>query len=418
MRPYSDDGVAVDARFIVEADGNQFAVTLESRGGASKGSAARNPEYNVALDLLLARLAGLRAELVDALVDSASARRLSDFDRRIIDGPLSLDRLTDLNQVRVLLGKSAAAVDRAPNASGEGNRTKRIRLVVAVPGFGPNDQAVLASVLSRPSTALEVSPTAVGGLLRELIGIEIPTPSGSRANTILAVDSDQVIVATSRTPSGQTVPISDVVAAMDLLRREGVIDVTVDVLGYRSAFIGALLLQLPGARAEGTSPTRIVITDSLDAGPIDLGPSSSRDVELGPFQGTLDRPVAARQRREQQRLRSTLLRGRDEAPCALCGETYPARFLWASHIKKRSAATDNEARDLQRIAMLACIFGCDALFEDGYLSVENGTVVGTGTVDLNSAIGRRIHMVRGREVEGYSESASYFQWHRQHVFLG
>lgn len=285
-------------------------------------------------------------------------------------------------------------------------------------GFGPNERAILASVLSRPSTALEVSPTAVGGFLRELIGIDIPTASGSRANTILAVDSRQVVVATSRTPTGQTVPISDVVAAMDLLRREGVIDVTVDVPGYRSAFIGAVLLQLPGARAEGTAPTRIVIADSLVAGPTDLGISSSRDVELGPFQGALDRPVTARQRREQRRLRSALLRGRDEAPCALCGETYPARFLWASHIKKRATASEDEARDLQRIAMLACIFGCDALYEDGYLSVENGTVVGTGRVDLNSAIGRRIHLIRGRQVEEYSESASYFDWHRHHVFLG
>lgn len=137
MRPYSDDGVAVDAEFTVESDGNQFAVILESRGGASKGSAPRNPEYNVALDLLLARLAALRAELVDALVDSASARRLSDSDRRIILAPLSLDSITDLNHVRAHLGKSAAAVDRAPNASGEGNRTKRIRLVVAVPGSVP-----------------------------------------------------------------------------------------------------------------------------------------------------------------------------------------------------------------------------------------------------------------------------------------
>lgn len=199
-------------------------------------------------------------------------------------------------------------------------------------------------LLSRPSTALEVSPTAVGGFLRELIGIDIPTASGSRANTILAVDSRQVVVATSRTPTGQTVPISDVVAAMDLLRREGAIDVTVDVLGYRSAFIGAVLLQLPGARAEGTAPTRIVIADSLVAGPTDLGISSSRDVELGPFQGALDRPVTARQRREQRRLRSALLRGRDEAPCALCGETYPARFLGVAHQEARHRLRGRSSR--------------------------------------------------------------------------
>ena len=65
MRPYSDDGVAVDAEFTVESDGNQFAVILESRGGASKGSAPRNPEYNVALTScsLGSRLSGLNSSM-------------------------------------------------------------------------------------------------------------------------------------------------------------------------------------------------------------------------------------------------------------------------------------------------------------------------------------------------------------------
>ena len=79
-------------------------------------------------------------------------------------------------------------------------------------------------------------------------------------------------------------------------------------------------------------------------------------------------------------LRAALLLGRTEAECALCGEKYPARFLWASHIKKRAAATDQEARDIPRVAMLACVFGCDALFEDGYVSVENGTIFGATSV--------------------------------------
>ncbi|GAA2979337.1 hypothetical protein JOD63_002948 [Microbacterium terrae] len=314
------------------------------------------------------------------------------------------------------LGKSAAAVHRAPNAIGEGNRTKKIRLIVAVPGFEPSESALLASVLSRPSKVLDASLSAVDGFLRELIGTPIPTVSGTRTNTILSVGTDHVLVATSRTPTGQPVPIAEVVAALEHLKQDGIIDANVESLGYRSAFFGAVLLQVPGARVVGAAPPRITISESSDAEPGHPPTRIAPDVEPGPFQGALDRPVTTRQRREQHRLRAALLRGRDEATCALCGETFPARFLWASHIKKRAAATEAEARDLPRIAMLACIFGCDALFEDGYVSVEAGAVIGTAAVDEASAIGRKINQIRGRAVGEYATSATYFAWHREHVF--
>ncbi|KQP70597.1 hypothetical protein ASF40_12655 [Microbacterium sp. Leaf288] len=67
--------------------------------------------------------------------------------------------------------------------------------------------------------------------------------------------------------------------------------------------------------------------------------------------------------------------------------------------------------------MLACVFGCDALFEDGYVSVKDGAVIGTTTVDLETAIGRYIDKIRGRTASGYSDAAVYFDWHRTHVFM-
>ncbi|MEX0153477.1 hypothetical protein [Microbacterium sp. LMI1-1-1.1] len=417
MRPLSDDGTKVDAEFAVEPEGDLLSVVLESRGGASQGSEPRNSEYNIALELLLRRLAQLRAIVVDALVDSARARELPYRERRIVAEPINLDSHTDLSRVRAELGKAAAAVGRPPGASGEGNRTKRIKLLVDVPSLGQakHSAAALVAVLARESLALDVSPTAVGGFLRELIGIPITTVSGSRINTILAVDSRDVVVSTTRTAGGHAVPIGDVVAAMELIKQNGVVDVTVDTLGYRSAFIGAVLLQLPGARILGSAPARIMIGNVTESDPSDKGISS--DVDSAPFQRALDRPATTRQRREQQRLRFALLRGRDQAPCALCGETYPARFLRAAHIKKRAVAADDEARDIPRIAMLACVFGCDALFEDGYVGVENGAVIGTAMVDLQTAIGRHIGKIRGRAVDGYEDAAVYFDWHRTHVFM-
>lgn len=415
MRPFSGTGIEVDSEFAVESQNDLLAVILESRGGASPGSAQRNPDYNVALDLLLSRLAQLRATVVDAFVDSVTTRQLPLEKRRIVAAQITLDSDTNVPLLRAELGRAAAAVNRAPNASGEGNRTRRIKLLVAVPGYAASDHATLAAALARPSLALDVSPTAVRGFLRSMIGTAIPTVSGSRHNTILAVDSRNVTVATDRAPTGQPVPISEVAAAMELIKEQSVVDVSVGALGYRSAFIGAVLLQLPGARVVGASPARVAIGDlfARDSNP----PSELATVEVGPFQGALDRPATVRQRREQQQLRAALLLGRTEAECALCGEKYPARFLWASHIKKRAAATDQEARDIPRVAMLACVFGCDALFEDGYVSVENGTIVGATSVAGSTAIGRRIGQLRGRSVDRYADAAAYFDWHRAHVFM-
>jgi hypothetical protein len=45
------------------------------------------------------------------------------------------------------------------------------------------------------------------------------------------------------------------------------------------------------------------------------------------------------------------------------GDSYPAALLWPSHIKKRTACSDEDARDISDVAMLACLFNCDALFE-------------------------------------------------------
>ncbi|TWX40970.1 hypothetical protein ES689_06160 [Frigoribacterium sp. ACAM 257] len=418
MHAYSDEGSPIAATFSIEKDADYFAVILESRSGPSRGNPARNPEYNVALELLLVRLAGLRATLWDAFVDSAVARRLPKQARRILDAPVGLDDATDVHQMRMRLSVAASGVGREPGAAGEGNRTKRIRLIVTVPGHEPYDSRALQVVLARPPMTLDPSPAAIGGFLRDLIGLELLTISDRRINVILAVRANDVLVATDEYLSGQTVPVASVATAMETLRRDGAIDATPATLGNRSSFIGAVLLQLPGARVVDTKPPQIVIVPDASQ-EFDLEEQESvRAASIpGPFQGALNRLTTVRQRREQSALRMALLHGRDEAACALCGELFPSRFLWASHIKKRAATNEDEARDLPGIAMLACIFGCDALFEDGYISVDGGRVIGTSTVGRMSAIGRRVRELHGRIVPNYSQSAAYFQWHLQNVFL-
>lgn len=55
--------------------------------------------------------------------------------------------------------------------------------------------------------------------------------------------------------------------------------------------------------------------------------------------------------------------------CGLCGNSLPSDLLTAAHIKPRSACSAAERVDAPWIVMPACLIGCDALFELGYLGV-------------------------------------------------
>lgn len=83
-----------------------------------------------------------------------------------------------------------------------------------------------------------------------------------------------------------------------------------------------------------------------------------------------DRLVLARARKEQSRLRDSLLQGRTEAPCDLCGRLLSKELLVAAHIVPRRELDHNERAQFDRIAMVACQLGCDRLFELGYLTVD------------------------------------------------
>ena len=85
-------------------------------------------------------------------------------------------------------------------------------------------------------------------LLESLVGDEIAALTG-RPNRVLAVEGDGVVVATSRSPVGQPVPIAWVADAVERLLSGEEVEVSVPSLGYRSAFVGAVLLQSPGSHS-------------------------------------------------------------------------------------------------------------------------------------------------------------------------
>jgi uncharacterized protein DUF3883/EVE domain-containing protein len=98
--------------------------------------------------------------------------------------------------------------------------------------------------------------------LASLVGWTIQTLSGA-PNTVLRLEGDDVMVATTRSPQGQPVPIAWVQTALDRLLRDGEVEISVASVGYRSAFIGAALATLPGART-AHNPQRVLLPASSD----------------------------------------------------------------------------------------------------------------------------------------------------------
>jgi hypothetical protein len=110
-------------------------------------------------------------------------------------------------------------------------------------------------------------------LLRDLVGTTIHTVTG-RPNTIVELRSDEVLVGTERSPAGEPVPIAWVEEALRRLLREGRIEISVASLRHRRAFVGAVLLTLPGATATSTTPPAVIL------GPDVLGAATAEESDV------------------------------------------------------------------------------------------------------------------------------------------
>ncbi|RAO30226.1 hypothetical protein ONO86_05555 [Micromonospora noduli] len=214
-------------------------------------------------------------------------------------------------------------------------------------------------------------------------------------------------------------PIAWVEEALQLLQENGSVTIHPDQVGYRSAFIGAVLLQLPYAQASGSPPV-ISFQAGTAAEPDATSQSASDKAATDPFMGNLEKRFAGTRRGEQPALRRRLLGSMSEAECAICGEAYPARFLWAAHINPWSICTDTERRDLSHVGVLACVFGCDALFETGYISVnKNGKIVTSISESEHKAVAAKLADLEGRLVSAHTEASGiYFAWHHSNMFRG
>jgi 5-methylcytosine-specific restriction protein A len=122
-------------------------------------------------------------------------------------------------------------------------------------------------------------------LLAGLIGRPIQTISGAR-NQVLEVRADDVVVATVRSPRGQPVPIASVQDALDRIQATGELQIDPPTVGYRSAFVGAVLRTLPNARIE-QDPQRILLRRSPADWDLPVGARLSRSERKARFGGAI-----------------------------------------------------------------------------------------------------------------------------------
>jgi predicted restriction endonuclease len=129
----------------------------------------------------------------------------------------------------------------------------------------------------------------------------------------------------------------------------------------------------------------------------------------------MESEYVGKRRTEQQYLRQYLLPG-VKGECLLCGRTFSRDFLVAAHIKKRSLCTLEEKADIKSIAMLACKFGCDELFERGMIGVTpEGKVTDTKRLTDETARTYMMQHLVGRSVNNWSSLSASHQYFQHHL---
>jgi hypothetical protein len=121
-------------------------------------------------------------------------------------------------------------------------------------------------------------------------------------------------------------------------------------------------------------------------------------------------------RKEQAFLRKYLFGSNEKWRCALCEREFPVGLLVAAHIKRRADCTDQEKRQYRANVIPMCKFGCDDLFERGYLVVTHGKVIpGTRQAETDT-VKNYVTWLRGRDCRYWNpDREPYFDWHRNNV---
>lgn len=133
---------------------------------------------------------------------------------------------------------------------------------------------------------------------------------------------------------------------------------------------------------------------------------------------SLDREAKTKIRVEQGFLRDKLFRNKKTDTCGICGRLFPIEFLVAAHIKKRSLCNDDEKLDYKNIVMPMCKFGCDDLYEKGYITVISGNVIINKKFKVTEEMKKYLADIENRLCMYWNNSTQrYFEWHQQHHYI-
>lgn len=132
IHPLRDDGSQLEATFEISSV-PVYELVFHHKAGARAGPRSVNADYHEALELLLSRLAPLRATILGIAVDSSVARQLPPVERELqLDLPIDLSPSTNPYELRREITRVQKAVARHRDAKpGGGNDQKRIRITVA-----------------------------------------------------------------------------------------------------------------------------------------------------------------------------------------------------------------------------------------------------------------------------------------------
>ena len=119
-----DDGSILQAKLDIEEN----AIVLHSRSGSRADANPRNPEYAAALELVLKRIQAAGLSVQSAWVDSRNVQHLEMSERTILTDK---EFAAGHNTALALMKARIPEVGRAPGATGAGNATKRIKLLIA-----------------------------------------------------------------------------------------------------------------------------------------------------------------------------------------------------------------------------------------------------------------------------------------------
>lgn len=133
----------------------------------------------------------------------------------------------------------------------------------------------------------------------------------------------------------------------------------------------------------------------------------------------LDAQAKAYIRTEQSFLRQNLFGSNMTGICGICGQELPVNLLVAAHIKKRSECSYEEKVDADNIVMPMCKFGCDDLYEKGYITIIEGKVYAESRIPLTDYVKNYLQRIKNRDCKYWrDETKGYFRWHNQkHGFI-